>query len=243
MILATAFGRAVNALGHWFRRTSHQAAIIITLAICTTHAEAAIVSTSGSVVEIAAPASVVLGALEHDMAVRFFLERGALSLPSNLAVDVTQPGIVDSASDLTPGQIPAGTTVNSYLLHADPVGPGFPVKQYEGSITFDVPILGAIVNARQLNAGDLVVGSPTTIYVPRDPDSGFEGPGFPISGASVSDLLALSPDLRTISFHLRVESRLDQIRIITAAVPEPSSAFLLIVACLLATQWARGMRR
>jgi hypothetical protein len=230
MIFAIVLRRAGRCLNHRFHRIPLATFAVCALAICAGEVGAAVVNTSGDVEQIAAPTSVVLNALEHSLVARLFLEREAFTLPSDLALDVTQPGLVDSASDLTPGQLTTGTAVTSYLIHADAPQPVIPIREYQGSITFDMPILGAIIDADLLNASDLIVGSPSTNYVPRNPDSGFEGPGFPVISPGVRDELTLSPDMRTISFHLRVESRLDQVRVIIAAVPEPSSVCLLLVA-------------
>src|SRR5688572_29601298 len=121
MISATALGGACRRLNHQFHPVSLAALSIHAIAICASNVGAAVVGTSGNVQEIAAPASVVLSALEDNSVAQFFLEREALSLPSDLALDVTQPGLVDGASDLTPGQLIAGTSVTSYLIHADPI--------------------------------------------------------------------------------------------------------------------------
>lgn len=227
-----------------FRFHCNATTAFLAIAIIVSDAEvnAAVSSTAGSVAQIPPPASVVLSALEHDTAARLFLEREAFLLPTTLSVDVTQPGPVDEAVQLTPGLVYAGTNVNSYLLHADPIGNGIPIKHYEGAITFNMRILGVIVNAVPLNQSDPVVGSLTTLYIPRNPDSGFEGPGYPNRSLPVRDTLAISTDMRTLSFYLRVESRLDQIRIITAAVPEPGSLVLGITAAIFVAA-GRGYRR
>lgn len=188
------------------------------------HAESAGPSVSGNVEQIAPPASVVLGALESNSFVRLFDERTTVLLNQNVSVDITQPSTVGNSSDLTPGIISANQLIDSHLLHADPVGGG-PVT-YQGSVTFDRPILGLLVQANTLTATDSVLGSLSTVYNPTI-DRGFEWP----STTVVGDMVQLSPDFRTITFVLKATSQYDQIRVITASVPEPSS-IVLGLGCL-----------
>ena len=186
-------------------------------------AESAVVNTTGNVVLIDPPASVVLSRFEDNTNVQLFVEKSGFRLPASVTVDVTAAGIVDAASDLTPGQIAAHSLVDSYLLHADPVGYGNPVVTYQGTVTFDSPILGAMVRAVSLSSSDHMLGSATTNYIPPTVFRGFEGPGFPATAAVVSDTLDLSADFRTLSFLFHTTSQYDQIRVITAAVPEASA--------------------
>jgi hypothetical protein len=145
-------------------------------------------------------------------------------------MDITAPGLVDAAADLTPAQLAAGTQIDSYLLHADPLGGGMPIVMFQGSVTFDRPILGAMMTYESLTQTDSLLGSATTNYIPPEFFRGFEGPGFPIYSFAVSDSLEISDDFRTLTFAFRTESRMDQIRIVTAANPEPSTAILVALA-------------
>jgi len=181
-----------------------------------------VVNTTGNVILIAPPASVVLSSFEDNTSVQLFVEKSGFRLPASVTVDVTAAGVVDATSDLTPGQVAAHSLVDSYLLHADPFGPGNPVVTYQGTVTFNTPILGAMVTAASLSSSDHMLGSATTNYIPPTIFRGFEGPGFPVTAAVVSDTLDLSADFRTLSFLFHTTSQYDQIRVITAAVPEPS---------------------
>src|SRR5947207_13077019 len=98
---------------------------------------ATITGTTGQVVKIAPPASVHENALESDTQMFAFDEQQNLVLPSSVHVDVTQAGTVAMASQLSPGDFPAGTAVDSHLMTADPVGSPLPANslRYIGSIT------------------------------------------------------------------------------------------------------------
>jgi hypothetical protein len=205
-------------------------------AFCTANsqqADAAIADTGGNILIVSPPPNVVLTTFEDDQYTRLFREQTRLVLPKQVRVDVTKPGVVDDSLDLTPALLDVGTHVDSYLLHADPFGGGRPIKMYQGFVTFDVPILGAIMTANSLTQSDAILGSATTNYIPPTVYRGFEGKGFPEQSAVVSDSLEISADFRTLYFSLRTESMMDQIRVVTAANPEPSSAALAIIVAAL----------
>lgn len=193
-------------------------------------ADAAVVSTVGNVLMVDPPPNVVLTVFEDNDYVRLFREQTGLVLPRAVTVDVTAPGMVDAAEDLTPAELAAGTRVDSYLLHADPFGNGVPIVMFEGSVTFNRPILGAMMTYGSLTETDSLLGSATTNYIPPEFYRGFEGPGFPVNAAAVNDWLAISDDFHTLTFAFRTESRMDQIRIVTVANPEPATAILAAVA-------------
>jgi hypothetical protein len=192
-------------------------------------------TSGGSVQPIAPPASVADSALESNSFVRFFNEKTAFLLNQNVSADITQPGTVGNSVDLTPGIISANQLIDTYLLHADPVGPGNPAVTYAGTVTFELPILGLLVQTNSLNVTDGVLGSPSTIYTPAG-SRGFEWP----SSLAVGDIVQLSADFRTITFVLKATSQYDQIRVITTGVPEPSAIALAAFCLVLAsTAWRR----
>jgi hypothetical protein len=204
-----------------------------------TGAEAAAPTLGGSVVQIAPPASVVPGALESNSQIRFFKERSAILLNQSITVEITQPSIVDQVVDLTPGQIAANQLVDSYFLHTDTLA-GSGIVTFQGSVVFDAPVLGILVLGSSLDATDAVLGSPSTAYFsPSNIYRGFDGPDFSTSSDAVRDLVQLSLDRRTITLQLRTEAFTDQVRVITAVVPEPTS-LALAAGCLL---WGTGAQR
>jgi hypothetical protein len=158
---------------------------------------------------IGAPASVKLNKLTSNTCVRLFHERQDVSLARNLKVDISKPGTYDRRADLTPAWIPAGTVVDSHLLHADNIGNA--KVRLTGSVTFDADILGLIVSDRSLDKSD-GLGSPTTSY-PTD----LERRGLELAWGG--DIVTVSPDRRTLTFDLGFSTVLDQIRVLTANAP------------------------
>ena len=212
---------------HSSARTLSTFIMIVAFSVVTGRAQAGIISTSGAVVVIPPPADARTGHFENDHAIHAFAEQQNVALPHVVSVDVSQPGSTTTGGVLTlsAGTIPTGTLVSSYFLHFDDVGtPQTPVEAI-GSITFNSNVLGIAVVFGTLNATDAMPGLPTTIYASGDSARGFEPPGIP--GA---DFLILSTDRRTVTVDLQNVDKSDDVRIITAAVPEPSTLSLLAVA-------------
>ena len=130
-------------------RSRYLLAALLIVVMSSASVEAGIISFLGDVDFIAPPPSVVLGVLEDDQLTRVFLEQSALILGSDVDADVTSPGVVDEAADLTPGTIFSGTRVDSYLFPFDPAsGSG----ASGGSVTFNRDILGILVQTSSLDA-------------------------------------------------------------------------------------------
>jgi hypothetical protein len=183
------------------------------------------------------PASVAAGGLESDTTAYAFFEN-QLGLTSPLDVDISTPGKYNTVASLSPGTIDAGTLIDSYLVESDPAtlppGPDN-YRTYAGSITFDTPILGIIVETANLRSTDPLLGASGTIY-PASSDT-FSGLDLNTSGCSGStcgnDGLILSADQRSIEFGFVTNFSEDQIRIITAAaVPEPAGAAFVFLGLL-----------
>jgi hypothetical protein len=200
----------------------------------TRTARAGVADTTGNILFVSPPPDVVLTTFEDNTNVRLFREQIGLVLPKAITLDVTMPGKVDAFSDLTRASLAQGTNVDSYLLHADPLSFGRPIRVFEGSVTFDQPILGMMITFEALTASDTLLGSATTNYIPPETFRGFEGPGFPESNPIVGDSLELSADFLTLKFSFRTESRMDQIRVVTAPNPEPSTAVLVTIVAAFA---------
>jgi hypothetical protein len=191
----------------------------LTAAVLVLHwpalALAGIAGSSGAVVEVTAPLSVVTSATEDSANAIVFAEKQQITLAADLFVNVQQAGIYNSAntSETSTLFVPQGSAVNAYLLHADPVGTT--ARTYDLSVTFDEPILGIAVSNSLLDGSDLV-GNAGTLYPSSPPDRS-------TLVAAPSDSLSLSADLRTITVRFRTGIAIDQMRVLTAP-PVASSA-------------------
>jgi hypothetical protein len=210
--------------------------VAIIAALNSLSSDAAVVNTTGSVEVVGLAANFALNTFESNTASRLISERSSLLLTQDIAADVTQAGLVLSSAQLSPGIISANQFVDSYLLHVDPVGALQSMNfAYQGSITFDFPVIAAIWSTERLNASDDVLGAPGGFYQPAT-FRGYEGPGT----ASPLDSLGLSEDRRTVSFAFNVTQYYDQLRIVTAAVPEPTCLSLWVFSGALAVvAWSR----
>lgn len=185
---------------------------------------AGITGTGGSAVQIAPPASTVLGATEHTTQAWAFNEVTGLTLAAALSVDATTPGVYASPGVLTPGTIPAGTVINSHYLYSDPVGDA--LGTYEGFVDFDQPILGVIVLRSSLNATDALLGAPGTTYG----DNAARG----LELSANADRFVISISQTRVSFRFLTTSATDDIRIITAPAPGMACSMLGAGLVLLA---------
>ncbi len=185
----------------------------------------AIIGVGGAAVQIAPPASVNLDALESNTSAFVFPERQGVVLPAPLAVDITAVGLVSSAGDLTPGSIPAGARVSSYLIHSDPVASG--TALYEGFVEFDETIIGLIVLRSTLGTSD-PIGSPLTIY------ADYAARGLELG----NDQVRLVIGRTRVDFRFNTSGATDDIRVITL-VPTPASAALLGLSGLIAVRRRR----
>ena len=84
-------------------------------------AHASIISTTGPVLLVSAPASVVPGASVNTTDGQAFAEQQNVTLSSPLAVDATNPGTYSDGSG-PGGTISAGTNVSSYFVLFDSGG-------------------------------------------------------------------------------------------------------------------------
>ncbi len=205
----------------------------ICLALPASWAVADIVSTSGAVQVIAAPADVSDEAMPSDQTA-FVFQESATVLKSSLGVDIVDPGFYQFDSQLQNAAIAAGNSVVSYMITGnDSEGEGAGSQpDLIGSVTFDQDILGVIVSYTTLNGTDGAVANPTTNYLAgtsRDFRRGLE------FVHAQTDSVTLSADLRTLSFEIHPTTAVDEIRIIVA--PEPTALALLALGGLI------GLRR
>ena len=186
----------------------------VVLGVASPPAHASVANQCGQAVSSQPLAHVAEGVHESNSTAILFQERANLTLGSPLPVDITPTGAYPSkytsVGQLNGSNIAAGTAVDSYLVYSDPVGkPNTPVH-YASTLTFNTPILGAIVEDATLNATDGPVGAPGTTYSTA-PNRGLELGANPI-GADQVELL--SPN--AIHLDLSTSVDVDEVRVITA---------------------------
>lgn len=177
-------------------------------------ASVAVVSSSGEVQQISAPASVLQGALESDTQIQLFGEQGGVTLSAGATADITNPGTYSNAASLTTGTIPAGTKVDSYYLHSDPVGISSNVVQLlSGGVTFPTNVLGVVILDPSLTASNPALGVAGTQYPTT---------GRGLTLGSPTDTVILSADQRTLTLHLSASNATKGVRVITVANSDPN---------------------
>ncbi len=176
---------------------------------------ASVVAWSGALmIDSTPPPLVSLGTQESDSVMNLFTERTDDTLAKPLPVDITPngnfPAKYDGIDSLTPSDVAAGTTIDSYFLKSEPVGPTRPgdYYAYSATITFSAPILGVMVTTGTLNDTNKDVGAIGTTYDLQ------AGAGLEDDGDSV-ELVGPS----TIYVSLFTSNEMDCLRIITESTP------------------------
>lgn len=121
----------------------------------------------------------------------------AVDLNSELKVNITEPGDYARVNELTPLELPAGERVRSYILHYSPttqVGPRR-AKRVSGSITFDRPVLGVIVEHEELLAS-------SRRFTRRSAGEGQHRRELNLIGDDAGDRITLSKDRKTVTLDL-----------------------------------------
>ncbi len=188
-------------------------------------AQAAIFATTGAMTPIPAPPSLAVGAFESSTSISI-LDEGVKFLPISVVIDVAGPGTYDATPGI-PSSIPAGAIAHSYLVHFDPVGSSF--ATLTGAVFFDP---GEIIAGIQILSASLDMSQvppipvPGTTYATGSPTRGFEFlPG--------TDTVTIAPGLGSASFSLFAELGVDEARIFTVTIPEPSRAVLMLLGALM----------
>jgi len=165
------------------------------------------------------PESIMIGAhgaLESDTLIREFQEQKNFTLPVNVKTNISGPGYYDSFASMTGSVVGAGTRVNCYFLHFDPVGSAG--AQVSGRMNFNGDILGVICRDAELDASDPIVGCSGTQYPTGTKSRGFE---------SSQEIVSISADQRTLTINRFWSSTVgEQMRILVKAkapdAPAPS---------------------
>lgn len=174
-------------------------------------------TTQGEVIPAPPGTPETLAALESDRHILVIPERRDFTLSSRIRVDITSPGIYQGESLLANIAFTTGpkARMRSYLLRYNPVGsvpqPGF--RRFEGSVTFDRPVLAIIAGGRKLHQTDTRLSkSPLPSLNAIDA----ELRGLERGKTHESDTVTLSDDRRTVTVIFYAGESIDEIRAITA---------------------------
>jgi hypothetical protein len=173
-------------------------------------------STRGEVVPAPPGTPEALAALENDNQILVIPERRDFRPAEPIPVDITSPGIYTGLSLMVPNKVTptAGTRVRSYLLRYNPLGqlkaPGT-TRRFEGSVTFDRPVLAIIAASPKLNRTDSML---SRAPLPKQNAQDITLRGLE-RGPEPADRVELSKDRRTITVTFFADKSVDEIRAIT----------------------------
>src|SRR5215203_205284 len=216
---------ATLARKSWLAGIAVLTAWFFTLLLMNDLAYADITATTGEVHEGPPPASVELNQHEHDdntgtdSGAHAFNEEQDYVTKAPIALDVCttatsafvtcpvpRTGTINEASDLRVGTIPANSCIDSHMVHADVPGAGSSTTAviYNGSVTFDSPILGVILTDANLIASDIDPGlAPSPVTYGLTPSRGLE------FGAN-ADQITVDTAQNRITFQFDVRTTMDQ---------------------------------
>jgi len=209
------------------------AAMTLIFGACASNSFAAIVdgmvtSGGGSFMELTAPFGAesspdnTVGNNNFDENILYaFNEKQNVLLTTDLDVDLLAGG-------LGSGTLMAGTVVNSYYVFFDPAGTSTTFKQ--GTVTFSTPILAILTSDDNLFTTNALLGHAGVTYG-----------NVPLQGLEDDDDDVSITSLNTISVNWAASTPGDHVRVLTAAVPEPST-FVLAALSLLSIGCHRRKR-
>lgn len=188
---------------------------------------AGVISTSGDLWRVATPADISAMQYESNVSAVIFGERIGVTVEDpffstiipfignqddGLGVYSSGNAAIEASwgGNLGPG------TYNSYMIHGDKDGAN---QTFVGSVTFENAIEGIIYKQTELCDTDPVLGAPGTTY-----EACGSGRIFELDG--VNNYMILSADRKTLDFSMVVAHNMDNIRIVTSAVPVPAAAWL-----------------
>lgn len=207
-------------------RTALQVACWFVVLQSARWAQADILSVSGAMTILAPPVSVASEGITESSASIFIIDEGISIVPPSppdLFVNAFGPG--SHGGSFPPSlTLPPGAIFHSYLVHFDPVGPG--IVALTGTVTFapGETIFGIQTHTPLLYTTDAPFGHPFVTYPGAfDSTRGFDTLPAP------ADVVTIAGDLNSATFSLTAELGVDQARIFTVPVPEPSSAALLLL--------------
>jgi PEP-CTERM motif len=175
--------------------------------------------------------------LSSDTAAFVWQEQNQLTLPQDVTVNVKDPGVYGCTTPpctvpVDTGTIPAGTVVNSYYLHFEPVSQ--PVRNYDflqSVMTFDQreQVLGVVFVASDLRSSDLVFQPVGSTYPTSTTIGGLElGTQYDRIQLTTNGLFPRNAFGFFGAANLTTD-RFDDLRIITAIAPAPEPAGLWLM--------------
>jgi uncharacterized repeat protein (TIGR01451 family) len=175
-------------------------------------------SATDAVEEAFPPADLRLGRYESNRCIYVFAEQQDVRLSRDINPKAPSTTSVLASSNPT-RRIPAGTEVDSHLLHFDPVQGPPSLIGLSGHWTFEEPILGISVVRDGLVVGDGLTGLSTLEYEQTSPDRGVE------ASSTSGDFIRVDPaNPNRIELQFRVLGAMDEIRVFTGAldtIPDP----------------------
>jgi hypothetical protein len=192
---------------------------ILGLAALTASSALAQLNITGSMAEISAPSTVSQGndlatMPEDNQLIYAFKEKFDHVLSADVDVDLSAVGDSFVAGTNTPGTVSAGTAVDSYFFHGDPEGAASsPIYNYDATVVFPQDILGVIVTSGNLSGSNGELGAAGTSYLTSHP----------LEGGDLVEWV----DARTLRFHYEITTATDNVRVLTAPVPEPATMIAL----------------
>lgn len=195
---------------------------LIIAVLFTGSAQAAVISSTGPVDIIAAPASVELNVLESDTQIRVFDEKQDVVLASDIVTNGGPDG------QFTPNTLLTGTQLSSHLVHVDPVQATSLNEIFNATITFDGRIAGLIWMTGDLINTDSLFGLDGTLYENGVPS---RGAGNAVPGSDIFYVSLIDPNVLVIEI-IPTGNReglggMDEIRVLTY-VPVPAALWLFI---------------
>jgi hypothetical protein len=152
------------------------------------------------------PPDVTEGALEANDRIVVFRERSRIQLAPDARAGISLTGR-HSNGNFRGGAISCDRSVDSYLIHFDPLGDGRDGATVTGSIRFPRPVVGMIASVG-LSETDGDYGHPNTIY------GAGEFRGLDAVATEPDEFVTLSDDRRTVTVSFRPSASVDQVRVI-----------------------------
>ena len=165
----------------------------------------------GIVFERTIPASIGTNDFMSDDTMYIFLEKAGLTLSEALAVNITTPG-THSYFRRTLATVPAGSVVDSYLIHWHPLSAIGRRQSKKVNIRFPRSIVALIVDTAQLEASDKICGHPQTRYPKNEKLRHLESG----SETQIQDQVIMTQDRLNLNITVKANTY-DQLRVLIAS--------------------------